>query len=87
MLRPGGGIVYYSPRERIRDGALSKSCTTISTVRAGEPWQDGDENADFRPWRRAVDYRTDVRDALIDELRGILELTESPNRESSCAAV
>jgi len=76
-MNPGDGLVYYSPRERIGDGAPVRAFTAIGTIADGEPWQ-GDEGS-FRPWRRKVSYRDDVRETPIEELRGELELTSSPN--------
>lgn len=76
-MAPGDGIVYYSPRERIRDGAVLKSFTAIGIVAAGEPWQA--EDGDFRPWRRKVDYRKDIDQTPVERLRGELDLTSAPN--------
>ena len=82
-MQPGDGLVYYSPREAMRDGAPIRSFTAIGTVDDRPAWQarpDEPYASDcFRPWRRAVSYRRDVRDAPIDELRGRLELTARPN--------
>ena len=74
---PGDGLVYYSPRERMGDGAPIKSFTAIGTIAEGEPWQ-ADEGS-FQPWRRTVSYRGDVRQLPIDELRSVLDLTSNPN--------
>ncbi|HEY3004027.1 MAG TPA: EVE domain-containing protein [Kribbellaceae bacterium] len=76
-MRPGDGIVYYSPRERIREGAPVQAFTAIGTVDDREPWQ-ADEGS-FQPWRRAVSYRGDAREAPVVELRDRLELTATPN--------
>jgi hypothetical protein len=76
-MRPGDGVVYYSPRERMRDGAPIKAFTAIGTIAEGEPWQ-ADEGG-FQPWRRTVSYRDDVRELPIDELRSVLDLTSTPN--------
>ncbi|NMN95984.1 EVE domain-containing protein [Antrihabitans stalactiti] len=76
-MTPGDGIVYYSPKERIRDGAPVKSFTAIGTIDDRAPWQ-ADEGS-FKPWRRAVSYRLDSHDVPIDDLRDRLELTSTPN--------
>ncbi len=75
-MQPGDGIVYYSPRERIRDGEPVKAFTAIGTLDDREPWQ-ADEGS-FQPRRRAVSYRRDAREAPVDDLRDRLELTASP---------
>lgn len=75
-MKPGDGIVYYSPRERIRAGADVHAFTAIGTIDDKEPWQS-DESVDFRPWRRSVTYLEDARQAPIRELD--LELTAQPN--------
>lgn len=76
-MQPGDQIVYYSPRERIREGQVLKSFTAIGTISDGETWQ-ADEGC-FKPWRRAVKYRSGTRDARIDELTETLDLTSTPN--------
>jgi hypothetical protein len=76
-MKPGDGIVYYSPKERIREGASVKSFTAIGTVDDREPWQ-ADEGS-FKPWRRAVSYYHDAHDVPIDDLRDRLDLTSAPN--------
>ena len=75
-MRPGDGIVYYSPRERIRDGAEVRAFTAIGTIDDKDPWQ-ADEGWSFKPWRRAVTYTEDARRAPIRDLE--LELTARPN--------
>lgn len=76
-MQPGDGLVYYSPRERIRDGAALKAFTAVGRIDDGDVWQ-ADEGS-FEPWRRTVTYRAGARDVPIDELRGDLELTSTPN--------
>jgi EVE domain len=74
-MQPGDGLVYYSPRERIRDGAEVKAFTAIGTIDDSEPWQA--DEGDFQPWRRAVTYDTTAREAPV---RGLpLELTSAPD--------
>lgn len=54
-IKPGDGIVYYSPSTvlGVRDGL--KSLVAIGTVSPGEPYQ-GDMGAGFEPYRRDVDW-------------------------------
>jgi hypothetical protein len=54
-LRPGDRIVYYSPRERMRDGAPVQAFTAIGEIRAGAPRQ-ADMGDGFLPWRRDVHF-------------------------------
>ena len=75
-MRPGDGIVYYSPRERIRAGAEVRAFTAIGTIDDQDAWQ-ADEGPDFKPWRRSVTYTKDARHAPIRDLD--LELTAQPN--------
>jgi hypothetical protein len=74
-MKPGDGLVYYSPRERIRAGEEVHAFTAIGTIDDGEPWQAGE--GDFQPWRRAVTYTEDAHEAPIRDLP--LELTAQPN--------
>lgn len=37
-LRPGDRVAYYSPRERIKDGAQVQSFTALGTVAEGAPY-------------------------------------------------
>lgn len=76
-MRPGDGLVYYSPREAMGAGEPVRAFTAVATVADEPPWQ-ADEGA-FKPWRRAVEYRPGVREIPIDELRATLDLTSSPN--------
>ena len=41
-MKPGDGLVYYSPRERIRAGEEVHAFTAIGTIDDGEPWQAGE---------------------------------------------
>jgi hypothetical protein len=54
-IKPGDGIVYYSPTATmgLKDGL--QSFTAIGTVRQGEPYQ-GDMGGGFTPFRRDVDW-------------------------------
>ncbi len=78
-LRPGDGLVHYSPRTGMRAGDPVKAFTAIATVDDRPVWQAEDQGGCFRPWRRAVAYRHDAREIPIDTLRGELELTGRPN--------
>ncbi|MFF0456801.1 EVE domain-containing protein [Nocardia africana] len=78
-MRPGDGLVYYSPRTGMREGDPVKSFTAIGTIDDRPVWQADDQGGCFRPWRRAVNYRPDARDITIDTVRGDLDLTSVPN--------
>ncbi len=75
-MEPGDGIVYYSPRERIRAGAEVRAFTAIGTIDDTDVWQ-ADDGRDFKPWRRSVTYTKDAHQAPIRDLD--LELTAQPN--------
>ncbi|RDI68827.1 EVE domain-containing protein [Nocardia pseudobrasiliensis] len=78
-MGPGDGLVYYSPRTGIREGAWVKAFTALGTIDDRPAWQAEDQGGCFRPWRREVTYRLDAREVSIDALRGDLELTSVPN--------
>ena len=78
-MRPGDGLVFYSPRTGMREGEPVKSFTAIGTVDDGPAWQAEDPGGCFLPWRRAVTYRPDAHDVAIDTVRGDLDLTSVPN--------
>ncbi|PPJ06223.1 EVE domain-containing protein [Nocardia nova] len=78
-MRPGDGLVYYSPRTGMREGDAVKSFTAIGMIDDRPVWQADDQGGCFRPWRRAVTYRPDARDVAIDTVRGDLDLTSVPH--------
>ncbi|WP_245713942.1 EVE domain-containing protein [Nocardia vaccinii] len=78
-MRPGDGLVYYSPRTGMREGAVVKAFTALGVIDDRPVWQAEDQGGCFRPWRRAVSYDTGAREVPIDMLRGELELTSVPN--------
>ena len=65
-LRPGDGIVYYSPTTtfRVKDGL--QSFTTIGTVAEGGPYRAGIGDG-FQPFRRNVRW-AEAREAPIKPL-------------------
>lgn len=77
-MKPGDGVIYYSPSTVMdRKDGLS-SFTAIGTVREGEPYE-GHMATGFTPWRRDVDWRPS-REAPIRPLLGLLDLTRgNPN--------
>lgn len=54
-LSPGDGLVYYSPREGMKTGAIVKGFTAIGRVRPGEVYH-ARQTESFCPFRRDVDY-------------------------------
>jgi hypothetical protein len=52
-VKPGDGIVYYSPTTVLGEKDGLQAFTAIGTVREGEPYQ-GDMGAGFTPFRRDV---------------------------------
>ena len=64
----------------MRTGAPIRAFTAIGTIADRPVWQaDPQDGGCFQPWRRAVNYRTDAREVRIDDLRGELDLTSTPN--------
>lgn len=55
QLTPGDHIVYYSPRERMREGETIQAFTAAGAVLDGDMYRD-DKNPDFQPYRRNVRY-------------------------------
>ncbi|MGV9679653.1 EVE domain-containing protein [Nocardia sp. NPDC003482] len=78
-MRPGDGLVYYSPRTGMRAGAPVKSFTAIGTIDDVPVWQAEDQGGCFRPWRRSVSYQVGAQEVPIDALRADLDLTSTPN--------
>ncbi|MCH4091201.1 EVE domain-containing protein [Acetobacter sp.] len=56
QLSEGDGLVYYSPRERMGDGAPLRAFTAIGRVRPGKAYL-ADQSEGFTPWRRDVAYQ------------------------------
>ncbi|RUX09829.1 MAG: EVE domain-containing protein [Mesorhizobium sp.] len=54
-VRPGDGIVYYSPTTVLGEKDGLQAFTAIGTVREGEPYQ-GEMGGGFTPFRRDVGW-------------------------------
>ena len=54
-VKPGDGIVYYSPSTVLGEKDGLQSFTAIGTVRDGDPYQ-GEMGDGFMPFRRDVDW-------------------------------
>lgn len=77
-IKPGDGIVYYSPATTFRGKDGLKAFTAIGIVREGEPYRAAISD-EFQPYRRDVVW-TPVRPAPVAPLLGRLELTRGkPN--------
>ncbi|MEQ1952035.1 EVE domain-containing protein [Mesorhizobium sp. CN2-181] len=72
-IRPGDGVVYYSPSAVYGEKDRLQSFTAIGVVRKGEPYQ-GEMGDGFTPFRRDVDW-ADASEAPIAPLLDRLELT------------
>ena len=72
-IKPGDGIVYYSPSTVLdmKDGL--RAFTALGTVREGEPYQ-GDMGGGFTPFRRDVEWAK-ASEAPIKPLLDRLEFT------------
>lgn len=77
-IRPGDGIVYYSPATTFRGKDGLRAFTAIGIVREGEPYEVAMSD-EFQPFRRDVVW-TPARPAPIAPLLGQLDLTRGkPN--------
>lgn len=54
-VKPGDGIVYYSPSTVLGEKDGLQAFTAVGTVREGEPYQ-GDMGSGFTPFRRDVEW-------------------------------
>jgi hypothetical protein len=54
-IKPGDGVVYYSPTTILGEKDGLQAFTAIGTVREGEPYQ-GEMGAGFTPFRRDVEW-------------------------------
>jgi hypothetical protein len=72
-IKPGDGIVYYSPAATMGLKDKLQSFTAIGTVRQGEPYR-GDMGGGFTPFRRDVDW-LEADDTSIAPLLGRLDCT------------
>jgi hypothetical protein len=77
-LSPGDRIIYYSPQERMRDGAPIRAFTAIGTVGPGEP-QPHDMSGGFVAHRRNVSW-FEASDAPIQPLLPLLTFTRDRPR-------
>lgn len=54
-VKPGDGIVYYSPSTVLGEKDGLQAFTAVGTVREGDPYQ-GDMGSGFTPFRRDVEW-------------------------------
>ena len=77
-LSAGDGVVYYSPRERMGEGAHIRAFTAVGRVQRGTAYHAA-QSAGFHPWRRDIDYRPES-EVPITPLLGQLSFSrENPN--------
>ena len=72
-MKPGDGVVIYSPRTTYPDGPALQAFTLIGRVAGGEPYQH-DMGEGHLMWRRRVVWQ-EGRIALIRPLLAELEVT------------
>ncbi|MBL4785959.1 MAG: EVE domain-containing protein [Cohaesibacteraceae bacterium] len=75
-MLPGDWLIYYSPREGIKEGRTLQSFTAIGRIKPGSPYQFTMDNG-FTPTRRDVEYYTDAVEVPIQPL--LHELSFSAN--------
>lgn len=73
-LAAGDWLAYYSPRTSLRDGEPLQAFTALGRIADDEIWQA--HEGDFHPWRRRVDYLSEVTETPIRSLE--LEFTARP---------
>jgi hypothetical protein len=72
-IRPGDGVVYYSPTTALGGGEPLQPFTAIGRARQGDPYVV-DMGAGFRPYRRDVDW-AEARETSIRPLLERLDFT------------
>lgn len=72
-IKPGDGIVYYSPGTRPGERNGPRAFTAIGTVRGDEPYRV-DMGGGFRPFRRDVAWK-DAEETPIQPLLDRLDFT------------
>ncbi len=72
-IKPGDGVVYYSPTVTLGGKDTLQAFTAIGTVKDGEPYQ-GEMGAGFKPYRRDVTWAKG-KEAPIRPLLNQLEFT------------
>ena len=71
-MKPGDGVVIYSPRATFPDGPALQAFTLIGRIAEGEPWQH--QMGGHLRWRRRVIWQ-EGRVALIRPLLDDLQIT------------
>ncbi len=74
-LKPGDGLVCYSPTEAMGSRRPLREFTALGTVRDDRIYSF-EMAPGFIPWRRDVDFVAEVRSVPLEELRFELEFTQ-----------
>ena len=77
-MHRGDAIVFYSPKTDFPDGDTLQAFTALGRIADDEVYQV-EVTADFRPWRRRVEF-DDVSETPIRPLLDDLEFIEDPAR-------
>lgn len=72
-MRPGDGVVLYSPKTDYPDGDPLQRFTAIGTVSEGDAWQADEGHR--HPWRRRVAWDDAAAQADIRPLLDVLEFS------------
>jgi hypothetical protein len=72
-VKPGDGVIYYSPTTVLGEKDGLQAFTAIGTVREGEPYQ-GEMGGGFTPFRRDVEWMA-AEEAPIKPLLERLDFT------------
>lgn len=76
-MRSGDSLVYYSPRISLQSKDPLQTFTAIGRIPDDDVWQQ--DEGEFKPWRRRVDYDTDAHEVPLHAIKDRLQLTSKPN--------
>jgi EVE domain len=77
-MKPGDGLVYYSPGEAMGERSTLKAFTAIGWVK-DERIYCYQMTADFVPFRRDVAYAPGAKEIAVEQLKSQLDLTAGPH--------
>lgn len=78
-LRRGDAIACYSPRTATGRGRVLQQFTALGVVADDEPYRV-DVGSELRPWRRRVDFETEVAAVLVRALLTMLQFVDHDER-------
>ena len=82
-MKPGDGVVIYSPRDAFKDGAPLMAFTAIGRINAQDPFPF-DMGGGLIPWRRGVDWQPNT---VAMPIRPVLDQLDLTRRQKSWGMV